>query len=297
MDISTLKNLRGTLRFNYPLAPLTWLKVGGPAEIFYKPADIEDLQQFLRLLPAEYEVNVIGAGSNLLIRDGGIGGVTIKLGSNFNYIKLEEDLLVVGGATLNYNLAQFCYNHSITGYEFLLGIPGTLGGGVSMNAGAYSREFKDIVYQATAIKRDGSLIELSNKDIGFVYRGNSLQEQIIFVEAKLKFEYGDVKQIKTLMDEINFKRKSSQPIHEKTAGSTFANPGGYKAWQLIDKVGMRGYTLNSAQISNLHCNFLINLGNSSASDLEEIAEITKQKVLDNLGIELKWEVKRLGRKL
>jgi UDP-N-acetylmuramate dehydrogenase len=295
MNKDLFEELKGSLRFDYSLAQFTWLKVGGPAEIFYKPYDLEDLQKFLMVLPNEYDVNVIGAGSNLLIRDGGVKGAVIKLGSSFNYIE-EDGVLRVGGSTLNYNLAQFCYQKSIKGFEFLCGIPGTIGGGISMNAGAYGMEFKDIINKVKAVKRDGSLVELTNNDLGFCYRGNSLNESMIFVEAQLKFEYGDQSIIKGLMDDINVKRKATQPINQKTAGSTFANDANHKAWQLIDKVGMRGYTLNGAQISDLHSNFLINLGGASASSLEEIAEMARAKVLSETGVELKWEVKRLGYK-
>jgi UDP-N-acetylmuramate dehydrogenase len=297
MDKEIFKNCKGVVKFGYNLAHLTWLKVGGPAEIFYKPYDLEDLQQFLQLLPKNIEINVIGAGSNLLIRDGGLQGVVIKLGSNFNYINQEEKVLKVGAATLNYSLAQFCYLNSIANFEFLVGIPGTIGGGIAMNAGAYLKEFKDILHEVTALKFDGSLIKLSNSDCGFRYRGNSIAEPIIFVEAKFKFETGDQTKIKQTMDEINAQRKLTQPIHEKTAGSTFANPKNMKAWELIDKVGMRGYTLGEAQISKLHSNFLINLGNASADNLETIAEIARTKVLQSTGIELNWEVKRIGKKL
>jgi UDP-N-acetylmuramate dehydrogenase len=297
MDRAFLQNCRGIIKFNYNLAELTWLKVGGPADIFYKPHDLQDLQYFLQNLPKQYDLNIIGAGSNVLIRDAGIRGTVIKLGSNFNYITQEEDeFLTVGATTLNYNLAHFCYQNSIQGFEFLVGIPGTIGGGIAMNAGAYGKEFKDIIQEITAIKRDGSILKLSIADIGFKYRGNSLQEQLIFVAAKFSFTKGDQEQIKNLMDAINLGRKNTQPINAKTAGSLFANPLSQRSWQLIDKVGMRGYTLNRAQISPMHCNFLINLGGATASDLEALGNMVKQKVQKELGVELHWEVRKMGQK-
>ncbi len=301
MDRASLKlflqNCRGSIKFNYNLADLTWLKVGGPADIFYKPQDLQDLQYFLSSLPKEYDLSVIGAGSNLLIRDGGLRGALIKLGSNFNYINHEEGFLSVGAATLNYNLAHFCLQNSITGFEFLVGVPGTIGGGIAMNAGAYGREFCDIAQEVIALRRDGSWRKLTRADIGFKYRGNNLKEPLVFVAASFPFTKGNQEQIKDSMDKINLERKKTQPIGQKTAGSLFANPANQKSWQLIDKVGMRGYTLNMAQISPLHCNFLINLGGSSAYDLEALGDLVKQKVQQELGVDLDWEVRRIGRKL
>jgi UDP-N-acetylmuramate dehydrogenase len=297
MDSLFLQNYRGIVKFNYNLANLTWLKVGGPADIFYRPQDLQDLQHFLSSLPSEYNLNVIGAGSNLLIRDGGIRGVVIKLGSNFSYIDYKEENLIVGGGVLNYNLAHFCLQNSITGFEFLVGVPGTIGGGIAMNAGAYGREFQDIIQEVVAIKRDGSLLNIVKDDIGFKYRGNSLKEPLIFVAAKLHFAIGNKERIKDLMNSITLERKKTQPVNQKTAGSLFANPVAQKSWQLIDKVGMRGYTLNMAQISPLHCNFLINLGGSNAADLETLGEMVRQKVRQELGVELSWEVRKLGCKL
>jgi len=290
------QNLRGSLRLNYDLAHLTWLKVGGPAEIFYKPVDIGDLQNFLKQIPTNLDINVIGAGSNLLIRDGGIDGVVIKLGAGFNYINQDQEFITVGAATLNYSLSQFALQNSVQGFEFLSGIPGNIGGGIAMNAGAYGQEFKDILHSIKAVTKSGEELELMNSEIGFGYRSNPLREKMIFVAAKFKFNYGQHEEIAALIEKIKTQRKATQPINQKTAGSTFANVADQKVWQLIDKVGMRGYTLNGAQISNMHPNFLINTGNAKSCDLEQIAEIAKAKVLEETGIELRWEVIRLGKK-
>lgn len=295
MTAHTFQNLKGVLKMSYSLAHLTWLKVGGAAEVFYKPSDLADLQNFLNQIPQNTAIQVIGAGSNLLIRDGGIDGIVIKLGAGFNYINQDAAFLTVGAATLNYNLAQFAAQNSIQGLEFLSGIPGNLGGGIAMNAGAYGREFKDIIHSVKVLSENGQLHELTNDEIGFRYRSNSLQKQMIFVEARLKFERGEQNQIDSLMHKIKEQRKATQPINQKTAGSTFANSLNQKAWELIDKVGMRGYTLNDAQISNMHPNFLINLGSATSADLEKVAEMAKEKVLKETGIELKFEVIRLGK--
>jgi len=294
----TFQNLRGSLRLNYNLAHLTWLKAGGDAKIFYKAQDLADLQNLLQQIPEGFEINIIGAGSNLLIRDGGVDGVVIKLGAGFNYINQSQgqEFIAVGAATLNYSLSQFALQSSVQGFEFLSGIPGSIGGGIAMNAGAYGREFKDILHSVKALTKNGEEVELMNDEIGFGYRLNPLREKMIFVEAKFKFEYGKKQQIAERIEQIKTQRKATQPINEKTAGSTFANIADQKVWQLIDKVGMRGYTLNEAQISNMHPNFLINLGNAKSCDLEEVAEMARAKVLKETGFELRWEVIRVGKK-
>jgi len=300
MDISIFKDCKGTLKFGYKLAHLTWLKVGGKAEIFYKPSDLQDLQTFLSVLPTNYELNTIGAGSNLLIRDKGVKGAVVKLGPAFNYIRQDGDTLISGAGTLNSSLAQFCLENQIGSFEFLAGIPGSIGGGISMNAGAYSKEFKDIISSVIAVKRDGSLAIFTNEQMGFKYRSHNIREPLVFVEARFKVPKNatgvspDI--IKAKIDQINTARRLSQPVKQKTAGSTFKNPSPEKAWQLIDEVGMRGFTIGGAQISDMHCNFLINLGNATAKDLEEVAETAREKVYRKKGIRLEWEVKRIGEK-
>jgi UDP-N-acetylmuramate dehydrogenase len=292
---SVLLVTRGDYKLNYNLAHLSWFKVGGNAEIFFKPLDSADLSLFLSLTNGNIPITVIGAGSNILIRDGGIEGAVIKLGRNFTQIELTEDgFLSAGAGCLNYNLAQFCLNNSIKGFEFLVGIPGTIGGGVAMNAGAYNREFKDIVVEIEALDSKGNAIKFTNEEAGFRYRANSLPQDVIITKAKFKIEKGEYDSINAMMKEINTQRLATQPIKEKTSGSTFANPIGRKAWQLIDEAALRGYRIGGAQISELHCNFMINCSNATAADLEDLGEYIQRKVQENSGVLLEWEIKRLG---
>ncbi len=293
----SLPNIKGEYRLNYNLSNLTWFKVGGAADILFKPLDVEDLSSFLRQKQEQLPVSILGAGSNVLVRDNGIEGVVIKLGKSFTNIELTVDgNLAVGAGCLNFSLAKFCEANSITGFEFLIGIPGTIGGGVIMNAGAYGREFKDIILAAEVIDAKGNIFTVKSTDIGFKYRGNNLPENVIITKVIFKTTSGVQKDIKALMDEINAKRLATQPIKELTSGSTFSNPvGAYKAWQLIDEVGLRGYRIGDASISMLHCNFMINHGKALAKDLEDLGELVRQKVFDRTGIKLDWEIKRIGR--
>jgi UDP-N-acetylmuramate dehydrogenase len=290
-----LPEIRGEYRKNFALAPLTWFKVGGPAEILYKPADRDDLSHFLANLAPNIPVFVIGAGSNLIVRDGGVNGIVIKLGKGFTDINQKDNKIVVGAGALNYSLAQYAVQNSITGFEFLVGIPGTIGGGIAMNAGSYGCEFKDILESVTLLDRTGKKHILSVAEVGFGYRHNSLKEWSIFVEATFKYEKGNSIAIKQAMDQITSQRQLTQPVNQKTGGSTFANPKGHKAWEIIDKSNLRGYTVGGAQISPLHCNFMINIGDATASDLESLGEIVRTKVLEDSGIELNWEIKRIGK--
>lgn len=291
------QGIRGVLKQNYNLKHLTWLKVGGDADIFFKPEDIEDLKIFLKENNNRFPITVIGAGSNLIIRDKGVEGVVIKLGRNFTDIQfVDNNLIVAGAGCLNSSLAKFCLVNSITGFEFLIGIPGTLGGGVAMNAGSYGCEFKDIVASVEVLDTEGNLIIIPLDRIGFSYRTNSLPKDLIFTrvffQAKNK---EDTNKIKQKMDEISAIRSSSQPVSEKTGGSTFANPKGFKAWELIDKSGLRSARVGGACMSEMHCNFMINANNATATDMENLGELVKQKVKENSGIELQWEIKRIGK--
>ncbi|MBN8523314.1 MAG: UDP-N-acetylmuramate dehydrogenase [Rickettsiales bacterium] len=291
------QGIRGVFKQNYNLKHLTWLKVGGDADIFFKPEDIEDLKTFLKENNNRFPITVIGAGSNLIIRDKGVEGIVIKLGRNFTDIQfIDNNLIVAGAGCLNSNLAKFCLVNSITGFEFLIGIPGTVGGGVAMNAGSYGREFKDIVASVEVLDPEGNLIIVPVDRIGFSYRTNSLPKDLIFTrvffQAKNK---EDTNKIKQKMDEISAIRSSSQPVSEKTGGSTFANPEGFKAWELIDKAGLRGVRVGGACMSEMHCNFMINANNATATDMENLGELVKQKVKENSGIELQWEIKRIGK--
>ena len=288
--------VRGKYKENYKLAHLTWFKVGGAADILYKPVDEDDIANFLKQNGGKLPVTVIGAGSNIIIRDGGVEGVVIKLGSGFTEIEiLPEGDLLVGAACLNFNLAKFTQANGIKGFEFLVGIPGTVGGGVAMNAGSYGSEFKDIVKSVYALDKVGAQMQIPLKDIGFDYRKNSLPTNLIYTKVVFRADRGDSDEIKLKMQDINKKRAETQPITEKTSGSTFANPEGKRAWELIDQAGLRGIRIGDAVISEKHCNFMINQGNANASDMEQLGEFVKNKVKDHSGIELKWEIKRIGR--
>ena len=288
--------VRGKYKENYKLAHLTWFKVGGAADVLYKPVDEDDIANFLKQNGGKLPVTVIGAGSNIIIRDGGVEGVVIKLGSGFTEIEiLPEGDLLVGAACLNFNLAKFTQANGIKGFEFLVGIPGTVGGGVAMNAGSYGSEFKDIVKSVYALDKMGAQMQIPLKDIGFDYRKNSLPTNLIYTKVVFRADRGDSDEIKLKMQDINKKRAETQPITEKTSGSTFANPEGKRAWELIDQAGLRGMRIGDAVISEKHCNFMINQGNANASDMEQLGEFVKNKVKDHSGIELKWEIKRIGR--
>lgn len=290
----TLQNIRGVLKENYSLANLTWFKVGGNADLFFKPADIDDLITFLKQYSGD--ITVLGAGSNVIIRDAGVQGVVIKLTQGFNDIVIQDNRLVVGAGCLNYNVSKYCANSSISGFEFLVGIPGCIGGGVVMNAGSYGSEFKDIVQKIHIVDFDGHTKVIDAQDIEFKYRGTDLPSNIIITKVEFKITSGDAQEIKAKMADISQKRANTQPITEKTGGSTFANPDGAKAWQLVDKVGLRGFRMGGARISEQHCNFLINESGATASDIENLGEFAKKLVLEQEGIELKWEIKRIGRK-
>ena len=292
------KNLRGTLIPNVPLANQTWFRVGGPAEVLFKPADEDDLAAFLAGCPADIPVTVIGVASNLLVRDGGVPGVVVRLGPAFSLIKVTGHVLLVGAGAIDLNVARAAQTEGIAGMEFLSGVPGTIGGGVRMNAGAYGNEFKDIVTEVHMIMRNGERRTLSNAEIGFSYRHCNAPEDAIFVAALLFGKASDPAQIQERMQVIQKSRASSQPIHEKTGGSTFANPDDdpkqRKSWQLIEAAGCRGLRIGQAQVSEKHCNFLINTGNASATDIETLGELVRKRVEDKFGIALRWEIKRIG---
>ena len=296
MNDINLPKVRGKYKFNYNLAHLTWFKVGGSADVFFKPVDIDDLSFFLQEKSRELKTYILGAGSNIIIRDFGLSGVLIRLGAAFSKIsKTKEGNLEVGAGCLNYNLAKFTQQNSITGFEFLIGIPGTIGGGIALNAGAYGAEFKDIVISVEAIDSQGNIKVYSCEDIGFSYRNNSLPDDLIFTKAIFRTKAGNSEEIASKMKMINSRRENTQPIKEKTGGSTFANPEGYKAWELIDRVGLRGYSIGGASMSEKHCNFMINNGSASATEMEQLGELVRHKVREKLDIDLRWEIRRIGR--
>jgi UDP-N-acetylmuramate dehydrogenase len=293
-----LPAVRGKLVPDAPLAEQSWFRVGGHAEVLYRPADEEDLAYFLTHCPIDIPVLVIGAASNMLIRDGGVPGVVIRFSPAFATIKIENEELRVGAASIDLNVARAAQNAGITGLEFLCGIPGTIGGGLRMNAGAYGREFKDITVAAEVIERDGTRRSLDPAQIGFAYRHTHVPEDVIFTAALLQGDAGDPAAIQKRMQEIQQSRNDSQPIRERTGGSTFANPADdpqrRKAWQLIDAAGCRGLKIGHAKVSEQHCNFLINTGGATAAEIEHLGEEVRRRVRDHSGIELRWEIKRVG---
>ncbi|MCG5244273.1 UDP-N-acetylmuramate dehydrogenase [Azospirillum doebereinerae] len=292
--IDRMPACRGRLTADAPLAPVTWFRVGGPAEVMFRPADPEDLAGFLAALPHDVPVTVIGVASNLLVRDGGIPGVTIRLGRGFTDIVAEGDTLTVGAAALDLNVATVARDADIAGLEFLSGIPGTIGGALRMNGGAYGREMADALVSAQAVGRDGAMLSFTREEMGFTYRHAAVPEGCVFTGATLRGELGNALEIARRMTEIADKRADSQPIRSRTGGSTFKNPDGHKAWELIDKAGCRGLSIGDAQVSEKHCNFLINQGAASAADLEALGDEVRRRVFETSGVTLEWEIKRVG---
>lgn len=292
--IARLPQVRGRLTAAAPLADITWFRVGGPAEVMFRPADRDDLIAFLKAKPADVAVTPLGVGSNTLVRDGGVPGVVLRLGREFAAISADGTEVEAGAGALDVNVATVALQAGIAGLEFLRGIPGTIGGGLRMNAGAYGTEFKDVLVWAEAVDPQGNLHRLTPDEMKFGYRHCGVPENWIFIGARLKGVLGDAAAIKARMDEIQAAREGSQPIRSRTGGSTFANPEGLKAWQLIDAAGCRGLVVGDAQVSEQHCNFLINRGNATAEDLERLGETVRERVKAQSGIELRWEIKRIG---
>jgi UDP-N-acetylmuramate dehydrogenase len=293
--VRALAPLKGALQTNQVLAPFTWFRVGGPADVLFQPADETDLTAFLRHLPRAVPLTIIGVGSNLLVRDGGIAGAVIRLGRDFNAIKAEGTRVTAGAVAPDVMVAKAAQRAGLTGLEFLRGIPGTVGGGLRMNAGAYGREFKDVLKSARALDRAGNPVELGLADMKFVYRSSGAPEGLIFTSATFEAMPGDPAAIQKRMDEITAARESTQPVKSRTGGSTFKNPPRQKAWQLIDAAGCRGLRIGAAQVSEQHCTFLINTGDATAADIENLGEEVRARVKSASGVELEWEIKRLGR--
>lgn len=293
-------HLSSRLDVNVPLAPITWFRVGGPAKFLFKPRTVSELCDFIKCLPRDMPYTTLGVGSNVLIRDGGFDGVVIRLAGDFTKIEIEDDNGVrVGAAALDVAVARLAAKHCVAGLEFLRGIPGTIGGALRMNAGAYGREIKDVLVEATAVGRDGDLRRLTLSDLNYGYRSSGADEDLVFVGAVLRGTRGAQEEIRDKMDQITEARETSQPIRSRTGGSTFKNPpvdesAGRRAWELIDEAGCRGLRNGGAQVSEQHCNFLINHGDATAKDLEELGETVRRKVLEETSIYLDWEIKRLG---
>ncbi len=295
MSEAPTNGVRGRLRPDAPLAPLTWFKTGGPAETLFEPADVADLQSFLRALDPATPVMALGLGSNLIVRDGGVPGVVVRLPKPFARVeRLDETSLRCGGGASGILVSSSARDAGIGGIEFLRSIPGTVGGFVRMNGGAYGREVKDILIEAQVVLRSGELVTLANADLDYTYRHSGLPEGAIVVSATFRGHPAEPAAVQAEMDRIAASREASQPLRSKTGGSTFKNPLPKKAWDVIDAAGCRGLTLGDAQVSTKHCNFLLNLGSATASEIEALGELVRDRVRAHSGVELEWEIQRVG---
>jgi UDP-N-acetylmuramate dehydrogenase len=292
--VDTLPPLRGRVQADAPLAPFTWFRVGGPAEALVRPAAAADLAQFLRALPPEVPVHAIGACSNLIIRDGGLPGVVLRLARGFSTITAEADAVIAGAAALDVTVAEHAAAAGLTGLEFLSGIPGSIGGAVVMNGGAYGGDVASVLDWAEVVTRSGDQLRLSAADLAFAYRHSRLPHGAVVVRARLRARAGEPRAIAARMAEIRAAREASQPIRARTGGSTFRNPPDMKAWELIDAAGCRGLTRGGAQVSEKHCNFLINTGTATAADIEGLGEEVRRRVHAATGVTLQWEIHRIG---
>ena len=293
--IDRLPSTRGDLEADAPMARYTWFKVGGQADVLFQPADADDLALFLVAKPAEVPVITIGAASNIIIRDGGIEGVVVRIGRGFADIRVDRDQIIAGAGANDLTVARKARDAGLSGLEFLCGIPGTIGGALRMNAGAYGREIADVLIDAEAVDGAGNVHQLKASELGFGYRHCGVPEDWIFIAARLQGRPADSGEISRRMDDIQAERETTQPIKTPTGGSTFANPEGMNAWELIAKAGCRGLLHGAAQVSELHSNFLINTGGATATDLEGLGEDIRRRVFDDSGINLEWEIRRIGR--
>lgn len=297
--VSDLPAVRGRYVERADMSAITWFRVGGPADVLFAPEDEDDLAAFLKNTPKEIPVYPVGVGSNLLVRDGGVRGVVIRLGAPFAKISIEGLRVTAGAAALDAQVARQAARAGVAGLEFYRGVPGTIGGALAMNAGAYEQETKDILIEAVAFDRNGARHVLKNADMKFAYRHCGAGEGLIFTGATFDGRADEPAAIEARMKAIMERREKSQPIREKTGGSTFANPdpaasGGRKAWQLIDEIGGRGRVVGDAQVSEQHCNFMINRGKATATDIESLVEGLRKEVLNKTGVELRWEIRRIG---
>jgi UDP-N-acetylmuramate dehydrogenase len=289
-------DLRGRMVANAPLADVTWFRVGGPAEALVSPTDEEDLAYLLSRLPPEVPVTVIGLGSNLIVRDGGVPGVVVRLGGKgFGTVEVEESHRVrAGTAVPDVKVSRAAADAAIAGLAFYRGIPGSIGGALRMNAGAHGGETTDVLIEARGVDRQGNMRTFTHADMGFAYRHSGAPADVIFTQALFQGRPGDRAAIQAEMERVTEAREAAQPIREKTGGSTFKNPPGQKAWKLIDAAGCRGLVIGDAQVSEMHCNFLINRGNATAADIETLGEEVRRRVRETSGVELEWEIKRIG---
>ena len=290
-----LPDTAGRLTHGAPLAPLVWFKAGGPAEYLLEPKDVDDLSAFLKALGGDVPVMALGLGSNLIVRDGGVPGVVIRLGKPFSYARAGKGhVITCGGGTSGILVSSNARDAGIGGLEFLRSIPGTVGGFVRMNGGAYGREVADVLVSATVVRRDGTVEKLGVADLDYTYRHSNLTDGTVVVEATFRGHAAEPADIQAEMDRIAAAREASQPLRSKTGGSTFKNPDGHKAWALVDAAGCRGLTLGDAQVSEKHCNFLLNLGGATAAEIEALGEEVRTKVKAQSGVTLEWEIQRVG---
>jgi UDP-N-acetylmuramate dehydrogenase len=292
---AAMPELRGRLLANQSLAELTWFRVGGPAQVLFTPADEDDLGYFLAHLPQQVSIYVVGVGSNLIVRDGGLPGVVIRLSPRgFGETSASEDIVRAGAAALDKRVAETAAAANLSGLEFFFGIPGTIGGALRMNAGANGSETRDVLIEASGVGRDGKQVRFTNADMKFVYRNSGVDPSIIFTSARFRGLPAAPESIRARMNEVQSHRETAQPVREKTGGSTFKNPPDNSAWKLIDAAGCRGLRVGGAQVSEMHCNFLINTGTATGHDIERLGETVRARVKENSGIELHWEIKRIG---
>ncbi|MBB34514.1 MAG: UDP-N-acetylenolpyruvoylglucosamine reductase [Hirschia sp.] len=299
--ISRMPEVRGKLLPDAELAPFTWFRVGGAADVLFLPEDADDLADFLRALPLDIPVTVLGAASNVIVRDGGIEGVVVRLTPAFGKVRVNQSQVIAGSAALDARVSQTAARFGLSGMEFFSGVPGTIGGALRMNAGCYDRETADVLIEATALTRKGQWVTLSNRDFGYSYRHSEAPEEMIFIEAVFQGTPDKPEAVRERIEALKARREEAQPIRDKTGGSTFANPDPpgtpdqRKCWKLIDEAGMRGARRGGAQVSEKHCNFLINTGDATAADIEGLGEDVRAKVKETSGVDLRWEIKRIGR--
>lgn len=292
--IATLPTVMGQYLEGADLSNMVWFRTGGPAEVLFRPKNLEDLKAFLKASPSDLPITLVGVGSNLLVRDKGVEGVVIKLGKPFSDIAIEEDLVTAGAGAMDVSVAFAAAEASLEGLEFLRGIPGTIGGALRMNAGAYGTEVADVLVSARAIDREGSVHTLSADEMGFSYRKTTVPGDWILLSATFRGTPGDQAKIQEKMDAIQKAREETQPMRVRTGGSTFKNPVGKKAWQLIEEAGCRGLKIGGAMVSEKHCNFLINTGSATSNDLEALGEEVRKRVKEKTGVSLRWEIQRVG---
>lgn len=292
---AAMPDLRGRLSSGQEMAPLTWFRVGGPAQVLFSPADGDDLAYFLSRLPPDIPVYPVGVGSNLIVRDGGVPGVVIRLSPRgFGEVVAKDDTVHAGAAALDKRVAEAAAAANISGLEFYFGIPGSIGGALRMNAGANGGETRDVLVEASGVTRRGDKVKFSNADMKFTYRNSGVEDGVIFTSALYRGRIANPELIRQRMDAVQQHRETAQPIREKTGGSTFKNPPGHSAWKLVDAAGMRGFRVGGAQVSEMHCNFLINTGSATGHDIETLGETVRTKVRETSGIDLHWEIKRIG---